>query len=96
MRNLFVLFLFVSFFLTSCNKEYHEDDLSKIINITINQFSSETMLSNEFAPRIERNISDKLFFKNMIEFSKGEIDKSFFLTIGVLMQNYFLMKSILF
>lgn len=56
----------IPFFLSSCNKKYNKGDITEIIKTTLMEFSIENNLkmSIEFAPRLERNISDKQFLEN--------------------------------
>jgi len=71
----------VLFFSYSCNKDYQENEISEVINVTLNQFPKEKLrYSIEFAPRIEHNISDEVFFENLLKFSGDKIDDSITLT----------------
>lgn len=69
--SLFSLFIILS----SCNKKYEKKDIEKIITLSLNEFPDIIKVSTEFAPRIDRNVSDKIFLQRFLS-PQDELNKS--------------------
>lgn len=74
------IFLFIFLFFISCKEDslkYNDKDVVTILSLSIKELTKkkEMIISKEFAPRLERSLSDDEFFKNKINRLKIPQDK---------------------